>query len=295
MRIYCIKLLVFPAAILAASACTFDRSGVAPSDPSIDAGVIDATAIDARPIDAAIDAALPDAMLPDAMLPDAMLPPVLSVGYWRMESDDDADPMALSVVNEIAGGPPLTASDCAVEGTVPVTPIPATGDDNVGALVAPNDINGTIAYDPALDATSMSIEYWARTNEGAAVMFDRSVDINTDGLRIDSPNNVRVRYHVSDGGGGATQVTLLSNHDMDGNWRHYAFIYDEQDGMGCLYVDGAQQACDDGVDGRPLVWAADTDIRVGVGFDGVDAAQAIFDELRITDQALATDELLNAP
>lgn len=296
-----IRLFWFSALALAASGCSFDTSGI----PQVDDGSIDAPTPpdapippDGMPIDAMpIDAMIPDAMPPDAMPPDAMVPPgPVVVSYWRMEVDTDlgAD---VSVPNEIPGRMPLTAPMPAILSTnTPVATIPRTLQPNVNALAhgASQNLRGAVAYDDRLDVTSIGIEFWARTTEGQAAFFDRSINFPNDGLRIDNPDNVRVRYHVDNGAGGALRREILSGHDMDDTWRHYAFIYDEATGMGCLYVDGVLTGtCDAGTPNRPLVWAPSTPIRIGNDMDGGNMVDpAVIDELRIWDGAPDVADLL---
>jgi hypothetical protein len=109
------------------------------------------------------------------------------VGYWRMDTDADGGG-GVSVSNEVA------------------------------------DVNGTIASYPQLNVASVTVEFWARTNEEFADFFQRFS--GAAGLRISQPDQTTVEYYVGDGAGGSTGVTLPDVHDFDGDWDHFAFTYD---------------------------------------------------------------------
>ena len=263
--------------------------GLTESAPA-DAGAINDAV---EPDDALV--AMDGAPVGDGALPvDAAVPPPITVGYWRMERDDDADGNRLSTPNEIPGGQPLMANDCVLDGQVPVSPIPATGAVNDSSLEALFTMDSTIAYDDVFDLDSLTVEFWARTSENSAVLFGRTADINTDGLVIEEPDAVRVRYVVSDGVGGSSAVDMATGVDMDEQWRHYAFTYDQATGVGCFYVDGAEATCHDGPDGFAIEWAAGVPIRVGQGLGGGAVNGGILDELRISDGALPPSRFLRA-
>jgi len=212
------------------------------------------------------------------------------IGYWRAEVDNDAGG-GLSIPNEVAGTP-LTAPNATIAPDVPLTPIPWTGAINVGSINGNANIDGTVAYYAALDAASVTIEYFARTNEGDARLLLRQS--GTTGLRIDQPNNVRVQYSTSAG-----QVTLSNQHNYGSTWDHFAFTYDAATGIGKAFVNGLQVGINDGPDGLPLTWPAGASLLVGQALDGgtgfSNNSLGFFDELRISDVALEPSQFLIAP
>jgi len=224
----------------------------------------------------------------------------LTIGYWRMEADLDPSAEGLRVANEVAFGTPLLSSEAFIDlAANPNGTVPSTGSVNLGSVGATrqggsNGINGTAAWYAQLDSASLTLEFWARTGEGTATLFSRSTG-GFDGVRIDQPNTLRVVYHVSNGAGGATRVTLGNLHNMDATWRHYAFRYDAATGIGTVYVDGVVVGSNDGPDGRPLVWGAAVPVRLGTQMDFAAAFNGTLDEVRISDLALAPQQFLSAP
>ncbi len=214
------------------------------------------------------------------------------IGHWRAETDDDAG-AGLSIPNEIGAGTPLTAPSAAIHPDVPYDPVPLTGAPNTGSIDGGADINGTIAHYAGLDAASITVEFFARTNEGTANMILRQD--GAVGLRIDQPNNTAVQYSVDDGAGGSTQVSVTGLNNFDANWDHFAFTYDQATGLGRAYVNGVQAGFDNGPDGRALAWPDLAPMLVGDGYDGgggLNGEAGIFDELRISDTALTPMEFL---
>lgn len=213
-------------------------------------------------------------------------------GWWRMEQDNDAG-SGYSIANEVAGSA-LVGDNGSVEtlsgGGISLSPI---NDDssfianNQGLNGSPN-INGTIAQYAALDSSSITVEFFARSNEGDARWLLRQS--GSTGLRIDQPNDIRVQYSTSEG-----QVTLDSNFNMNANWNHVAFTYDEASGLGQVFIDGVLADSNDGTDGLALTWP-NLDLSVGNGVDGGSGfsgnSEALFDELRILDGALNPSQFL---
>lgn len=215
------------------------------------------------------------------------------IGYWRMEADDDAT-TGYSIANEIAGGNALTGGNGSVDsGSVPADPIPQTQAANLGSLNGSPDLNGTISRYAALDADSISVEFWARTNEGIAEFVARQ-DGDT-GLRILEPNSVWVEYSTETRG----QVSLSTGHDFGGDWDHFAFTYDRHSGLGRAFVNGTQVASNSGSEtpGEALTWPA-VDMLVGNGMDGGSPFsgndEGLLDELKISNIALTPRKFLNA-
>ncbi len=212
------------------------------------------------------------------------------VGLWRMETDTNAGG-GYSVPNEVAGGNPLTGAAGSIDSAVPLNPIPQTGLANAGSLNGTADINGSVAWYGALDASSITLEYWARTNEGDARMILRRS--GTTGLKIDNPGNVQVQYSTASG-----QVSFNTGLDHDADWDHFAFTYDQNTGVGQAFVNGTQVAINDGPDGEALTWPAATALLVGNGMDGGPPfstnSDGFFDELRISNTALGPAQFLNA-
>jgi len=228
--------------------------------------------------------------------------PASIVGYWRMEQDDDADASAYSVPNEIAGGSPLVGSNGSVEalnGTGFDDPLPQTGAANASGLNGSPNINGTIAPYAELDTSSITVEMYVRSNEGDARLINSGFTSGTDGYRIHQPNGVQVQYHVDDGSGGATLVTINSGINLGANWEHVAWTYDAATGIGRVYLNGVQVAMNDGPDGRDLIHDTAADIQIGEGFDGGGPfsgnSDALIDEVRISNNAKTPGQLLSSP
>jgi hypothetical protein len=211
-----------------------------------------------------------------------------------METDNDASPSGLNVPNEISGGSALTSSSAAVAAPVPVSPIPQTGAGNMFALDGLADIDATAAAYDDLNVASITVEFFARSDEGMAVMIDRFDDTGGRGLRIHDPDDVQVDYYVDDGAAGSQLVQMDTNLVFSSAWRHYAFTYDQASGDGEFYVDGVLEYSDDGPAGRALVWPEAQDLLVAQGFDGksLKGSGGIFDELRISSTALDSGQFL---
>jgi hypothetical protein len=75
---------------------------------------------------------------------------------------------------------PLLSSEAFVDTLAnPNGTVPQTGSTNFGSVGttfqgAANGINGTVAWYAALDVSSISAEFWARTIENTATLFSRT-------------------------------------------------------------------------------------------------------------------------
>lgn len=229
------------------------------------------------------------------------------VGYWRLNTDSDVSANGLNSPNEVIGSPLISAS-ASISPVVFGATIPQTGEANTGSLNGNASINGSIAAYAALDSSSITVEFWARTQESGGTLISRTTGQTfatlpttlVDGLAIDTFNAVRVRYAVSDGAGGATirSIVPATAVNLDSPWVHLAFTYDSASGIGSLYANGVAVGSDVGIAGRSLVWNAATPMYVGGDMDGGNVSASntngIFDELRISDEALAPSQFLNA-
>jgi len=223
------------------------------------------------------------------------------VGYWRMETDNNPDPEKASIPNEIAGGSPLTSDEAQIHLNVPIDTVPGTGAANSGSLdpiyfggVGTEGINATIAEYGELNVDSITVEFWCRTLERRGSLVTRKS--GSTGFEIFEFEDVQVIYFVDDG----TEVLLhpdpSNTIDLDETWVHLAWTYDAAGGVGRLYADGVLKAEHDGPDGRALVCGSE-DMRVGTNMDGHKGSivtDGLFDELRISDQALSPEDFLNA-
>jgi len=222
-----------------------------------------------------------------------------TVGYWRMEVDDDLSAAGLSVPNELAFGTAFVSSEAQLDGVnLPSTTVPITFESNLFSVSSFNQggaagINGSAAWYPELAVTSVTIEYWARTVESIATPFSWTTG-GLDGIAITDPNSLDVTWHV-DVGGTPTAFSMTNLSNMDSIWHHYAFSYDEVAGVASFYVDGVLVQSFDGPDGAPLVVLAGTALEAGVLMDYASAGQGTLDELKIDGSVLGTDELLLAP
>jgi hypothetical protein len=216
------------------------------------------------------------------------------VGYWRMEVDNDAG-TGVSVPNEVAGGSPFItgAATGQLSATSPSATVPQTGAANLSSIDSNGDLLGSIASYTALNTNSITIEFWARTGETTATIFNRFSA--TGGIQIDNANALRAQYRIDDGAGGNTLVTLTSSPaiDLDATtWTHAAFTYDALTGVGSWYRNGVLVNSIDGPDNRNLVWVGTGNIAIGADMDATAVTGGILDELRISDVALPASQLL---
>ena len=220
-----------------------------------------------------------------------------TIGYWRMEQDLDGGP-GLLVANEVAGGSDLISTTACIDTNLPTTSVPNTGSPNVGSLGSTQQgsaagINASAAAYGALNTSSITIEFWARTVENDAELFLRSTGNN--GIIIDQPSSLRVRWWVDDGAGGAEQRQMAGLFDMNDAWNHFAFTYDHLSGIAEFFVDGVSVGTDSGTANRALVWDPSAAVEIGRRMDFAAANNGTIDEVRIDDNALGGFELLNSP
>ena len=216
------------------------------------------------------------------------------IGYWRAETDTDPG-SGISVPNEIAGGNPLTTSSANLYATVPVNPIPLTGQANHYSI-EPNSgsIQGIINPYGALDTASVTVEFYARTQEGAGDIITRT-DGSSAGFRITDFNSVDVTYYVDDGGGGSQAVSINTSHDMNADWDHMAWTYDQATGVGRFYANGNEVGVSSlATPGQALVWGGAGDIIIGHDMSGDGYPGGTLDELRISNEALNVHEMLDS-
>ena len=244
------------------------------------------------------------------------------VSYYRFETDNNPAANQLSSPDEF-GGPDFVSNsarldDSANPGSLPNTVVPRTGDPNTSSLDGLIDVDGSAAYNAALDLPSLTVELWARTEENTAVVISRSTasqsavmnDVS-DGFRVYDPSDIKVDYWVTDGTSN-TKVTIDTNRafdtvgsrgDGDTSWRHLAFAYDAATGTGQVFLDGTVVGSNDGADARQLYWGgagAQPVMRVGVMMDGYNFSKGntddgFIDEIRFSNVALAEDDLLTTP
>lgn len=222
-----------------------------------------------------------------------------TIAYWRMETDLDADPNGFEVANEVAFGTSLFSSEAFIDTaanpnfTVPLTGLPNAGSAGATLQGGSNGINATAAWYAELDVSSITVEFWARTVENTATLFSRSSGNN--GLIISNPNSLDIEYWVEDGVGGATQVQILNVFNMDSNWHHFAFTYDETTGNGVIWVDAVGVGWHDGPAGRALVWGNMVDVQLGDLMDYASAFNGTLDEVRIMDEVAGSSAPTLAP
>lgn len=222
-----------------------------------------------------------------------------TVGYWRMEIDSDASAAGLSVPNEMAFGSPLVSSEAQLDASnLPTSVVPITFQSNQFSVSSylqggANGINASAVWYPELAVTSLTVEYWARTQESVATPFSWTTG-GLDGIVITDPNSLDVTWHV-DVAGTPTAFSFNDLTNMDTSWHHYAFSYDEVDGLASFYVDGALVASNDGPDGAPLYLVGGTPVEAGVLMDYSVAGQGTLDELKIDGSVLDPGDLLLAP
>ncbi len=214
-----------------------------------------------------------------------------TIGYWRMEVDNDPSATGLSVPNELAFGTPLISAEAALDGSnLPTTVVPLSSDPNAFSIGATaqggaNGINASAAWYAELAVTSISIEFWARTQESVATPF-RWTSGGADGILLTDPNSLDLTWHV-DVGGTPTAFQMTNLDNMDTNWSHYAFTYSEVSGIARFYLDGLLVQSFDGPDGAPLVLVPGTPIELGVLMDFASAGQGTIDEVRIDGSMLS--------
>ena len=222
----------------------------------------------------------------------------VTLGYWRMETDLEPSAEGLRVPNEVVGGNDLVSNTAFVDTNLPTTSVPVTGSPNGGSLGGTRQggqagINATVAAYAALNSPSLTVEFWARTVENDADLFQRSTGNN--GLRIFSPSSLDVVFWVEDGTGGAVQLEMLNLFDMDADWHHFAFRYDAPSGLGEFFVDGVRVNSVQGATNRALVWDPNAPVEIGTRMDYAAAFNGTLDEVRIDGEALGGGSLLFAP
>ena len=220
-----------------------------------------------------------------------------TIGYWRMEQDIQPGPN-LRVANEFAGGSDLRSNNAFIDTNLPTTSVPQTGTPNLGSIGSTSaggtdGINASAAAYSALNVSSITVEFWARTVENEAELFMRSSGNN--GIIIDQPSDLRVRWWVDDGAGGAEEREMAGLFDMDAAWNHFAFSYDHLTGVAEFFVDGTSVGTDNGTAGRALVWDTNEAVQIGLRMDFAAANNGTMDEVRIDDSALRALELLSSP
>ena len=227
------------------------------------------------------------------------------IGYWRMEQDDDATG-GVSVTNSAGFNKPLVCAagslDSGSSDSVMTNRL-ANAVTNNASLAGGVNIYGNVSSYTNLNSDSITIEFFARSAENDAGFVTRATDsdgttFGTNGVSIVDPNDLDIFYAIDDGAGGTTNVAWNSLHNSAGAWNHYAFTYDAASGIGAFYLNGYLKAMKDGPNNRALDWGdGNSAIRVGYGMDGGGPliGQGIFDELRISNTALAPDELLYQP
>lgn len=229
-----------------------------------------------------------------------------TIAYWRMEANTVSGP-DLSIVNEAAGGTPLTNTNplapqpsAGLTTDVPVTTVPQTDATNTHSLFpGGSGTKGVSAASYAgLNLTgSATVEFWVKTPEGLATLVSHSGDSSsgnshnaaTKGFTIYMESGtLYAKYRLADG-----QVTLSVASVDFSDWTFVAWTYDQGSGVGKLYLNGVEQTSNDGLDGQGLVWnSSNRDLWVG---EGLDDANGGIDEVRISDVALSPSQFLNVP
>ena len=174
------------------------------------------------------------------------------VGYWRMETDNDAGATSVSVPNQVAGGTPLVSATATLALPVPgfngtksataaqiADPLTLSTVSNTRSLDGNADVAATAASYSALNTSSITVEGFFRTQEGTATLVARSS--GTSGFVISQPNNVTVTYYINGvaqtlhgGSGGITGGVV----DLDDPYTHLAFTYNSTTGVANLYANG---------------------------------------------------------
>lgn len=218
------------------------------------------------------------------------------VAYWRMEVDTDPDPNGLSVPNEFGFGTPLVSSEAVLDGVnLPTGVVPLSMATNDFSLAASqqggsNGINASAAWYPELALTSLTIEFWARTQESVATPLSWTTG-GADGIVLTDPNSLDLTFHV-DIGGTPTAFSMNNLDNMDSSWSHYAFVYDEGAGLAEFWIDGIQISSVSTPAGSPLVLVAGTPLELGVLMDFASADQGTMDEVKIHDLAIPPSAML---
>jgi outer membrane protein assembly factor BamB len=205
-------------------------------------------------------------------------------------------PRRIRIDNDIAGGPPLEASNARLSATRIFATVPQTGARNRTSVrkgSRPGEANLAVRQFAALATESVTVEFWTRT-DGDIVFADAGAGDKspTQGFLIDN-RAVRVRYLPSgETGGPGKEIAIESKEKIpDYRWAHIAFTYDAPSGVGALYINGRLAASHDGPAGRPLWWSsAAPDLIFLKGATGA----SYLDEVRVSSRALKPDELLVA-
>jgi hypothetical protein len=158
---------------------------------------------------------------------------------------------------------------------------------------------------------------YIRSEEQVVVLAARSNSNNisssiSDGFRIFDPDDLKVECYTIDSFGNIQFNEILTTDGLDeltptrgdGNaaWRHVAFSYDSDLGVGLLYMDGEVIGSSSATLGSTLYWGnpVDADDRIlsigydmdGYNFSKTETDNGFIDEVRIIDESLSPENLL---
>jgi len=140
-----------------------------------------------------------------------------------------------------------------------------------------------------------TISLWINTNKDKdqqEIFQALGSSTSDDELEIYLKDNKKVKVKIKD-----DSETLSSNIELtDGQWHH--LLVTREDNEVCLFVDGAEQDCDNGVDDGQLSVPYSDSIVIGQeqddyggGFNSSQSFEGLIDEFKIYDQVLSTTEI----
>ena len=213
--------------------------------------------------------------------------------YLRFEEDiTPADPLLLTVVNELPFGSPFThippAADpdylARLDPNVPLNPIPLTAAANQFSLGKPHQgllIEGSVEIYPELTiAEEITVEFFADIGDQDDLTFIDFLGAQS-GFRIFNPRALKVLYYIKgDAPDQPHRIELSTNINLSDytagsgenqvyhpvGWKHIAWTYEKTTGISRIYENGApvnithvngfdyqDKLLYDGLDGRVLV------------------------------------------
>jgi len=244
--------------------------------------------------------------------------PAEVISWWRFEPSP-ASPASNGSTNpnDIASEPAIISTNASIGTNAPDlfdTIVPGANVPNTGSILAINQggsagIQGKAAYSSTLDVESITVEFWARTNESTAGFVARTTSSNTaesgnisDGFRITDPDNVRVDFWTAENPSGknSQSTTLTSGISInDGEWHYIVFRYDATSQVAELNVDDATASQTVSGNNQQLFWGSGNsqpEVTIGDLMDGnTGNNNGTLDEIRFSSLAISDDDLLLTP
>ncbi len=190
----------------------------------------------------------------------------------------------------------MIAPNASISDAVPLSYLVGIG-TNVGSINGNANINGTVSAYAALNTSSITVELFARTNEGGGDLISRT-DGAGAGFIVTNVSSLDVTYAIDDGAGGSELVTIPISHGFSSRWDHVAWTYDPETGRSNVYIDGQLKTSNEGSEtpGRNLYWQGANTLWIGHDMDGagLNGSGSLLDEVRISSIPLTPQQMLCA-